>query len=161
MNISNRNATLKLASFVATCVVLFSITLFAQGVGRGVPSAEDQMAAVGCLRSINTAETYYAKQYEKGFSETLKQLGVPAAGTKESAEAAGLLDDSLTGGKKNNFVFTYQAGLRMATGGITGYTVTARPAKWEPGVKSYFTDQTAVIRWTDQKRAPNASDPTL
>jgi type IV pilus assembly protein PilA len=125
------------------------------------PSEADQSSAVGSLRSINTAEVFYYKQYRKGFSPTLISLGVPPHGAKPSASAAGLLDNSLTGGKKNNYVFTYEAGLPDATGRISTYTVSARPAKWQSGVRSLFTDQTAIIRGTDENRAATASDPEL
>jgi hypothetical protein len=127
----------------------------------GVPSHDNQLTAVGSLRSINTAEAYYAKEYGKGFSPTLAALGVPPDGTKVSPKAAGLLDSSLTGGTKNNFVFKYSAGPQDADGKITTYTVTAQPVKWQKGVKSFFTDQMGVIRETDQNRPPRASDPAL
>jgi type IV pilus assembly protein PilA len=125
------------------------------------PSEADQANAVGSLRSINTAEVFYNKQYNKGFSPALVSLGVPPEGTKPSASAAGLLDSSLTNGKKNNYVFTYEAGRPDATGKITAYTVSARPAKWQSGVQSFFTDQTAIIRGTNENRAATASDPAL
>jgi hypothetical protein len=67
----------------------------------------------------------------------------------------------LTNGKKNNYVFTYEAGRPDATGKITAYTVSARPAKWQSGVQSFFTDQTAIIRGTNENRAATASDPAL
>ena len=125
------------------------------------PSEADQANAVGSLRSINTAEVFYYKQYNKGFSPTLFSLGVPPNGTKPSGSAAGLLDNSLASGKKNNYVFTYEAGRPDATGKITAYTVSARPAKWQSGVQSFFTDQTAIIRGTNENRAATASDPAL
>ena len=126
-----------------------------------VPQIDDQPCVVGSLRSINTAEVYYAKQYGKGFSSTLAALRVPPKGAKPSPEAAGLLDDSLTGGRKCNFVFKYKAGARGADGKINTYTVEAQPVMSEKGVKSFFTDQTAVIHWTDQNRPPRVSDPAL
>jgi len=127
----------------------------------GPPSKEDQETAVGCLRSINTAEAYYAKEYQKGYSSTLAALGVPPDGVKPSLGAAGLLDNSLTGGRKNNYVFSYTAGVADAAGKIGTYSVTARPAKWQKGVVSIFTDQTGVIHWTKENRAPTAKDPTI
>ena len=139
---------------------VLAMTLSAQEASN-VPSQEQQLNAVGCLRSINTAEAYYAKEYGKGFSPTLAALGVPPEGAKVSPMAAGLLDSSLTRGTKSNFVFTYRAGARGVDGKISAYTVVAEPLKWEKGVKIFFTDQTAVIRETDQNRRPRASDPEL
>jgi len=127
----------------------------------GPPSKEDQETAVGCLRSINTSEAYYAKEYQKGYSSTLAALGVPPDGVKPSFAAAALLDNSLAGGKRNNYVFSYTSGVADAAGKIGTYTVTVRPAKWQKGVVSIFTDQTGVIHWTKENRAATAKDPTI
>ena len=160
VNVKPTYSVWKLTPTLALGALFLSMALSA-GEAPGVPSQEDQLVAIGCLRSINTAEVYYAKEYGKGFSSTLTALGVPPDGTKVSAGAAGLLDSSLTGGTKNNFIFRYSAGARGADGNISTYTVMAQPVKWEKGVKSFFTDQTAVIRGSDQNRPPRASDPAL
>jgi len=148
----------KITPVLALGALFLSMALSARGA-PGVPSQEDQLAAVGSLRSINTAEAYYAKEYGRGFSSTLAALGVPPDGTKVSAKAAGLLANSLTGGTRNNFVFKYSAGPRGADGNLSTYTVIAQPLEWKKGVKSFFTDQRGVIRGTDQNRLPRASDP--
>jgi hypothetical protein len=160
MNVKPIYSIWKMTLAVVLGVLLLSTALSAQEA-PGVPSHENQLAAVGSLHSINTAEAYYAKEYGKGFSSTLAALGVPPDGTKVSATAAGLLNNSLTGGTKNNFVFKYSAGPQDADGKITAYTVTAQPVTWQKGVKSFFTDQTGVIRGTDQNHPPTASDPAL
>jgi len=125
------------------------------------PSDEDQSTAVGCLRSLNTAEAYYAKEYARGFSPSLAALSPPPQGEKASPAAANLIDTSLTGGHKANYVFTYKTGAPDAQGQINSYTLTARPAKWQKGVRSFFTDQTAVLRWTEENRAPTVKDPPI
>ena len=125
------------------------------------PSDEDQSRAVGCLRSLNTAEAYYAKEYARGFSPSLAALSPPPQGEKASPSAANLIDTSLTGGHKANYVFTYKTGAPDARGQINSYTLTARPAKWQKGVRSFFTDQTAVLRWTKENRAPTVKDPPI
>jgi hypothetical protein len=119
------------------------------------------MTAIGCIRSINTAEVYYAKEYKKGFSPTLAGLGVPPEGTKLSATAAGLLDNSLTGGQKANHVFTYKAGKPDASGKINTYTLSVRPVKWHKGLWSFFDDESGIIRATKENRAATVSDPPL
>ena len=126
-----------ITSVLALGALFLSVALFAQEA-PGVPSHENQLSAVGSLRSINTAEAYYAKEYGKGFSSTFAALGVPPDGTKVSATAAGLLNNSLTGGTKNNFVFKYSAGAQDADGKISTYTVTAQPVKWQKGAKSFL-----------------------
>jgi hypothetical protein len=96
-----------------------------------------------------------------GWSPPLGSLGVPQEGTKPSASAAGLLDNSLTSGKKNNYVFVYKAGKPDASGKISTYTVSASPAKWREGMWSFFTDESGIIRGTTENRAARASDPPL
>ena len=125
------------------------------------PSEADRDEAVGCMRTINTAEVYYEKTYKKGYSPTLEALGEPATGEAVSASRAGLIDLSLSGGKRNGYVFQYRAGKPDAAGNIKTYTATARPMKWQKGVWSIFTDQTGKIRWTDEDRAPTSKDPLI
>jgi hypothetical protein len=154
---------------IRTTLVISTLTCFFLVVTVGVraqkasgpPSKEDQDSAVGSLRSINTAEVYFEKEYKKGFSPTLAALGVPPEGVKPSASAANLLDNSLTGGKRRNYIFTYKSGGPDAGGRISTYTVTARPAKWQKGLWSFFTDDTGIIRGTDENRGAKVSDPPL
>ncbi len=151
---------IRLGAVLILAAALQPLSISAQEAA-GVPSPDDTAHAVGSLRTINTGEAYYAREYKKGYSATLKDLGVPPEGVKPSPSAAGVVDNTLTGGKKSNYVFTYKASAPDAGGNINAYTVTASPVKWEKDVKSFFTDQTAVIRWTDQNRAPKASDPAV
>lgn len=125
------------------------------------PSEDEQSNAIGCLRSLNTAEAYYAKEYAHGYSPSLAALSPPPQGEGASPAAANLIAPSLTGGHKANYVFTYAAGAPDAHGLINSYTLTARPAKWEKGVPNFFTDQTAVLRWTKENRAATVKDPEI
>lgn len=125
---------------------------------RPTPS---ELSAVGHLRSINTAEYYYRGHYPLGFSPTLASLGMPPNGVQPSASAAALLTNSLTSGTTGGYSFTYTAGSKDSSGKIATYTVTARPIAWTKGVRSFFTDQTGLIRWTDKNRAPSATDAPI
>lgn len=125
------------------------------------PTPSDQASAVGCLRSIITAEAYYSKHYPAGFSPTLASLRVPPKGVQPSASAAALLTDSLTSGTRNGYIFTYTAGPKDSSGKITTFSVTARPISWKTGVRSFFDDQTGVIHWTDEDRAPRVTDAPI
>jgi hypothetical protein len=125
------------------------------------PSEEEQSNAIGSLRSLNTAEAYYAKEYARGYSPSLAALSPPPQGEAASPAAANLIDPSLTGGHKANYVFTYTAGAQDAHGQINSYTITARPAIWQKGVPNLFTDQTAVLRWSKENRAATVKDPEI
>jgi len=121
----------------------------------------DQASAIGCLRSIITAEKFYRKLYQGGWSPSLVSLGVPRKGMQPSASAADLLDNSLTSGTRRGYIFTYTAGPKDLRGKTTKYSVTVRPITWRKGDHSFFADQTGIIRWTDKNRAPRATDAPI
>ena len=123
--------------------------------------APDSQVALGCLRTINTAEAAYASTYTKGFSPNLAAMGEKAGSANPTPEAAQLIDNSLSGGRKAGYVFTYKPGPKDKSGMIAAYTVAARPVKWQEGVISFFTDQSGVIRWTKANRAATAKDPSI
>jgi type IV pilus assembly protein PilA len=118
---------------------------------------------VGVLRTINTSEVTYSSTYPKGFSPSLAALG-PPPGTQPTAEAAGLIDPQLATGVEYGYTFTYKA-VPDADSIIRHYTVVARPLKYHresyPPTNSFFTDETGVIRSTDEDREATSSDPPL
>ena len=49
-----------------------------------------------------------------------------------------------------------------AVPGVKSYTLTARPlVYYRTGTRSFFTDETGVIRMTAEDRAATADDPPL
>ena len=149
------------SSWIAMSSVLLLTIISAAQQGSNWDATDDQKTAVGCIRSINTAEVYYAKEYKKGWSPTLAALGVPPEGVKPSAAAAGLLDNSLTGGTKANHAFTYSVGKTDVNGKINAYTLSVRPVRWRPGLWSFFSDDSGIIRGTKENRAATVNDPPL
>ncbi len=132
--------------------------------GRMGRMASPQLAAVGSLRSINSAEVTYASTYPNGYSPTLSCLGQPPGGINPSPTAAGLIDSVLAGtgniSEKSGYRFVYQPGAPDAKGQINSYSITASPIK--PGVTGlsyYYTDQTAVIRGNSSAPASAADSP--
>ena len=129
--------------------------------------AANESSDVGSLRSINTAEVTYATSYTAiGFSATLANLGGNAATCATAAGAtttsACLIDDVLaTSGvnAKSGYLNTY--GGVVAAGGInTQYTINGDPAnRGTTGQRSFFTDQTGVIRYGLTGVASVASSP--
>jgi hypothetical protein len=128
---------------------------------KGKTELPDPQVAVGCLRTINTADVVYSSTYAKGYSPTLAAMGMKAGSSNPSPEAAELIDESLSGGKKAGYVFTYKPGPKDKSGRIATYTVVARPQKWQDGVVSFFSDESGVIRWTKANRAPSVKDPAI
>ncbi len=117
---------------------------------------------IGSLRTINTAEITYASTYDGGFSPNLAVLGPPPAGKQPTETAAGLIDEVLASGVKIGYRFTYRPGPRDAKGQIRSYTVCAQPVqRSEPLQPSFSTDETGVIRQTQEDRCPTSQDPAI
>jgi type IV pilus assembly protein PilA len=119
--------------------------------------AANQSAAVGTLRTINSAEETFSSTYNDGFTATLGQLG-GAPGPLASCAAAQLIDEVLStapsqkGGYQytyaNNNVLALTAGVPAACGasGFTGFSVSAGPVSLSTGTAAYCIDETGVIR---------------
>ena len=147
-------------SGVGGLVLFIVVVLFTPPPGHGVSSNES--SAVGSLRTINTAEVTYATTYPKvGFSSSLEVLG-GAVPCDASSTSACLVDQALASGRRSGYVLTYTPGPPDAEGVITSYTAIARPMVFgKSGQRSFFTDQTGVIRATQEDRAPTVQDPPL
>jgi type IV pilus assembly protein PilA len=127
--------------------------------------AANEASAVGSMRSINTAEITYSTTYpNRGFSNALSELGGVAPCLVASGGSACLIDNTLalasaaaTG--KSGYYFTYTAGA-AAGGTINNYTNVALPVTaGETGQRSFFSDETGVIRYAISGAASVASSP--
>jgi len=131
-----------------------------RGAMRASEAPSSEAAAVGALRTLNTAEVTYSSTYPHGFSPDLKSLGDNGGVGSESAAA--LIDAELAGGKKNGYIFVYTSSPKDAKGLIQSYSIKARPATFgKTGSHNYYSDQSGVIRATDQDRAATVGDPPL
>jgi type IV pilus assembly protein PilA len=123
-------------------------------------TAANEAAAVGNLRTLNTALVTYATEYSKGFAPDVTSLGLPPAGVQPDAHAAGLIDDVLVTGRKSGYDFTYTVTEKDENGTLTGYTITADPVvPGSTGQRHFFTDQTGVIRMERGQSATKDSPP--
>jgi hypothetical protein len=115
------------------------------------------------IRAVNTACAAYQAAYsERGFPKTLSQLGPASSNAQPDAEHGGLIDSVLASGKKSGSIITYTPGEPNSKGQITHYGITERPQQFGvSGKRSFFSDETAVIHFTDGDRAPNLNDPVL
>jgi hypothetical protein len=116
--------------------------------------AANEASATHTLRELNEAESTYASTYKSGLTDGLNPLGPPDKGQPASADRADLLDLLRSGrnhGTNTSFrihrcEFRYHAGARGADG-ISTYTITADPqSRGSGGQRSFFTDQSGVIR---------------
>ena len=131
--------------------------------------AANEASATASLRTLNTAEVTYASTYNSGFTSTLGQLSTPSGGGQPTASQSDLLDPVLSGVQgsggttatsftKNGFVFTYTPSGTYPQ--IATYGVTANPqARGSSGQRSFFTDQSAVVRSNSTNQASNTDSP--
>lgn len=121
--------------------------------------AANQAAAVGSLRTVNTAAITYAATYNQGYPTSLAALG-PPAGRAPDAHAADLIDEVMASGTRSGYVLTYTPGEKDADGRVDKYTLHADPVTpGNTGLNHYFTDETGVIRQEADKPANEKSPP--
>ena len=127
--------------------------------------AANEASAVGSVRTINTSEVTYASTYSDiGYSSSLANLG-PGTSTctaSVSSTAACLIDSVLAGATvstspKSGFFFTYTD--TTGTPSII-YTLAADPAvRGQTGQRSFFSDQSGVIRFNATQAASATDKP--
>lgn len=122
--------------------------------------AANQASAVGSLRTLNTASITYVSTYG-AYPPSLSDLGPPPAGAAADRNHADLVDAVLASGTKSGYVYQYMAGPADDKGGIQTYTIRANPAQGlgTGNGNSYFTDQSAVIRFETTREADANSRP--
>lgn len=148
-----------LRAFVLVGVGGLALTVIASGPIRQKQRALEQNAVVA-LQLINAAEMEYAKTYGHGFSPTLEALGAPAAGTLPNAGAANLALPAIEGGIRLGYRLAYTPSKPDPAGYIAGYSLSARPVRYRRETRrSFYTDQTGVIRSTKEDREAAVQDP--
>jgi prepilin-type N-terminal cleavage/methylation domain-containing protein len=132
--------------------------------------AANQSAAVGTLRTINSAEETFSSTYSDGFTLTLTQLG-GAAGAGATCNNAELIDEVLSTApfQKGGYQYTYTpngvlqltAGVPAACGasGDTGFSVSTGPITLNTGTAAYCIDETGVIRVNSAAAGGGAGPP--
>jgi type IV pilus assembly protein PilA len=168
-----------IAGLVLGYVGLAAIPLILIIAAIAIPSllrarmAANEASAVGSLRTISIAAVSYSATYPNGFPPSLDSLGGSGTAT---CDHAGLIDPSLSSGQKSGYAFSYalvsqsrlaprvspeaiQAGCSQAGG--TGYAASADPiARGTTGQRSFYTDQTGIIRF-DLRGAATADSAPL
>ncbi len=121
----------------------------------------NEASAIGSLRTLNTAAVTYASTYpDVGFPPSLEVLGGDDEDEPSSTRSK-LVAASLTTApyEKSGYRFSYRPG-----GGspIAAYTIIVRPIDFgTTGKRSFFTDESGVIRYTDDAREPTVQDKPL
>jgi type IV pilus assembly protein PilA len=131
--------------------------------------AANEAAAVSTLRTLNTSALLYSSTFAS-LPPALSDLGPDATtGNAPTATGADLIDSVMAGGvagaapaagalvaTKSGYTITY---IPVTAAGVTStYGITAVPLSYNgTGFRSFFTDQTGVIRANATGAAPTAS----
>lgn len=128
------------------------VSMSSPSVAMGAMSASNESAAVGGLRTLNTAEVTYAATFPAhGFTCALPDLGGMGSGAGPSEHQAMLIDPRLASGRKNGYVFQL-SGCNGTTPAIR-YRISAVPADASSGTRAYCSDESAVIRFSADGKA--------
>lgn len=164
--IRRSGAQLKGSGLAVTGVVLGAVGLLLIGpffyLGRQVRlyMQPGEVSPVGSLRQYVTACISYSNTHpERGFPANLSVLGPADDGLLDTVLAP---PGGVNTATKSGYKFTYTPGQPDRQGRITGFTSSARPVKYEKtGKRSFFADETGVIRFTTEDRAATAHDQPL
>jgi hypothetical protein len=113
----------------------------------------DEALCVGNLRTLNTAQSSYrGGDPQKGYARTLKLLG---------PKGEDIIDSTLASGSTGGYKFLLKPG-RLEKGVVKHYVISARPLKiLIKGQRSFMTDETGVIRFTEENRPATTSDSPI
>ena len=110
----------------------------------------NEASAVGSLRTLNTSVVAYFITYNQ-FPTALSDLG---PSTTPSSSAADLIDSVLASTKKSGYTFTWAGNAGLS------YSIVAAPTSaGVTGQRSFYTDQTGVIRVNSSGTAGSSSTP--
>jgi hypothetical protein len=138
------------------CILVARIPMSGQTkvVDKGEQIKEYENTCIELLRTINVAQgTYWGGDTAKGYARTLKELGPTGVQLIDSIQASGRTPE-------------YQLRLipERRPGGrpIEHYAIVARPTKrLSKSQRSFYTDETGVIRYTTEDRAATVADSPL
>lgn len=150
-----------LVAFVCTTLASFGAT----SGGVTYTDADAEGSAINLLRTLNVALDAYAKKYDRGYVDMLRKLGRTPHGEPDMNHAVMFSLDERSFEyrsipntfEKKGYIFTYTAGMDSSDK-VASYTITARPAG-KGGKRSFYSDQTYILRATNGNRPAHAADP--
>jgi len=126
-------------------------------------AADYETLAISSIRKIALSQRAYSRTVGKGnYATDLEVLGRPSVTDRlrelkgEIPKAMPMLNDSvLSSGTKDGYAFS-------TSGDTHAFTVNARPLTYgSTGTRSFFANETGVIRYTRETRPATVEDPTL
>lgn len=153
---ASKETTGRLAQMMRWVLLILAISsaAMAQTMNRQEKARADEENCVTDLRTFNVAQiTYRAEHEQEGFASNFQSLG-PKGDT--------LIDSTLASGEKDGYRFRLIVDRQSSHRTIGHYAITAVPVeRIAPNQRSFFTDETGVIRFTQQKRPPTVKDSPL
>jgi hypothetical protein len=147
-------AARRLLPAVGLALALLGLLQLACRSSRDEYRAANETRAIGKLRSLHTALYDHASRNPK--------VGFPASLLALQSVDPSLDADLLRGRALRGYIFAYSPGRPDATGAVTTYTLWARPETYgESGHRSFFTDESQVVRFTRGDRPATSNDPLI
>jgi type IV pilus assembly protein PilA len=144
---------------IVVAIILIIAAIAIPSLIRARISANEAAAVENC-RTITTAEAIYYTTYGIGFSASLANLKTPTSGSPTS-NAADLIDSVLASGTKSGYTVTYASNTPDPSGYFQNYNLNADPVISNvTGIRHFFTNEPAVIRW-NLTAVASATDPPL
>jgi type IV pilus assembly protein PilA len=145
---------------IVVAIILIIAAIAIPNLLRARISANES-AAVGALRTLNTAQISYNSTYPTiGFASAMTNLaGTSCAGTAPTSTSACLIDSALGGGTKSGYLFTL--------GNVSGtpaasYNFVASPVGVnQTGVRYFCSFADAVVRSSSASIGATACDGTV
>ena len=125
------------------------------------PVNANESSAVGSMRTFNTSIICYETAFpERGVPNGLADLGSRDDQQEPAPDHAMLMDNSLACPEstcvKSGYAFQYRRGSKDE------YSVIARPTRYgESGTRSFYSDESGVIRATDEDREATVNDKPI
>jgi len=137
---------------IAIAIILILAAIAIPNAHKELMLAHEQ-AAIQEIGTLHKAETHYLTIYGR-YAQTLAELGPPTNGADGPA-AANIIPKGLADGTKSGYVFTL-------AGTANGYSISAVPEGFgNTAGRTFFSDQTMVIRQNSTAEPANASSPEL
>jgi prepilin-type N-terminal cleavage/methylation domain-containing protein len=152
---------------IVVAIILIIAAIAIPNLQRAKMSANEASAVAG-MRTIFTAEAaYYAQGWSNpgalGFSATLPDLGSSAGCNPPSLTSACQLDNVMANATsaamaKSGYYYTYTP---ISTGGLNvGFSLNSDPAqRGSSGQRSFYTDQTGIVRFNPAAAATSNDVP--
>ena len=138
--------------------------------------AANEASAVGTLRTINIGAITYSAEYKNGFPSSLEVLGGGPDGSPTCDRARLVADTLIRNHRKSGYIFIYAPKLSddaapsvvsaaaqskgCTSAGVAAFEVTAEPTQPDKsGMRTFYTDQTGVIRYSNDGTANAGSAP--